>query len=77
MDRGTRASAGTRASSPVSLDPSPDAECFIVCASVSPCIPCVPQITVLKIPLIVSGPELAAELSICGGWKKRETGKKE
>lgn len=34
----------------------PEAECFIVCTSVSPRIPCVPQITVPKIPLIVSGP---------------------
>lgn len=34
----------------------PEDKCFIVCTGASLRIPCVPQITVLKIPLIVLGP---------------------
>lgn len=55
MDGGTRASLGTRASSRLFRSIA-EAECFIVCTSASPCVPCVPEITVPKIPLIVSWP---------------------
>lgn len=52
----------------------PEAKCFIVCTSASPRIPCVPQITVLKIPLIVSGPRVgrrAVDLRPAGRSRRR------
>lgn len=58
---------------------TPEAKCFIVRTGASPRVACVPQITVLKIPLIVLGPRVVRRaVELPAGWKKLETeGKKE